>query len=100
MMSSMSPYLRNIILTRPMCLRPEEVEIDEKLSYEERPVKLLDRKVKELKLKQIPLVKLFMEKYGGNDLGSRRGDSKEVPIIVPKSRYEFRERNSFKGGRM
>ena len=40
-------------------LRPEELEIDEHLSYEEKPIKLLDRKVKKLRHKQIPLVKVL-----------------------------------------
>ena len=42
-------------------LQPENIEIDEVLTYEEKPVKVLDRKVKELRNKQILLVKV----YGG-----------------------------------
>ncbi|XP_027109239.1 uncharacterized protein [Coffea arabica] len=45
-------------------LRPEEVEIDENLSYEERPVKILDPKMKELGRKQIPLVKVLWRNQG------------------------------------
>ncbi|XP_071923140.1 uncharacterized protein [Coffea arabica] len=45
-------------------LRPEEIEIDENLSYEERPARLLDRKVKELRRKQIPLVKILWRNHG------------------------------------
>ncbi|XP_027120467.1 uncharacterized protein [Coffea arabica] len=45
-------------------LRPKEVEIDENLSYEKKPVKLLDRKVKELRRKQIPLVKVLWRNHG------------------------------------
>ncbi|XP_071924852.1 uncharacterized protein [Coffea arabica] len=40
-------------------LQSEEIEIDESLTYEEKPVQLLDRKVKELRNKQIPLVKIL-----------------------------------------
>ncbi|XP_071928136.1 uncharacterized protein [Coffea arabica] len=40
-------------------LKPEEIGIDESLTYEERPVQILDRKVKELRTKQIPLVKVL-----------------------------------------
>ena len=39
-------------------LQPENIEIDETLTYEEKPIKILDRKVKELRNKRIPLVKV------------------------------------------
>ncbi|XP_071912248.1 uncharacterized protein [Coffea arabica] len=45
-------------------LQPENIEIDETLTYEERPIKLLDRKVKELRNKQIPLVKVLWKNHG------------------------------------
>ncbi|XP_071924834.1 uncharacterized protein [Coffea arabica] len=45
-------------------LQPESIDIDEVLTYEEKPVKLLDRKVKELRNKQIPLVKVLWKNYG------------------------------------
>ncbi|XP_071901026.1 uncharacterized protein [Coffea arabica] len=45
-------------------LQLEEIEIDESLTYEEKPVQLLDRKVKELRNKQIPLVKILWRNHG------------------------------------
>ncbi|XP_027158427.1 uncharacterized protein LOC113760052 [Coffea eugenioides] len=45
-------------------LQPEEIEIDEALTYEEKPVQLLDRKAKELRNKQIPLVKILWKNHG------------------------------------
>ena len=44
-------------------LKPEEIDIDESLTYEERPVQILDRKVKELRTKQIPLVKVLWRNH-------------------------------------
>ena len=41
-----------------------EVGLDENSSYEERPVKILDRKVKELRHEQIPLVKILWRNHG------------------------------------
>ena len=38
-------------------LQSEKIEIDESLTYEEKPVQLLDRKIKERRNKQIPLMK-------------------------------------------
>nr|XP_027082350.1 uncharacterized protein LOC113704668 [Coffea arabica] len=40
-------------------LPPEDVELDESSTYEERPIQILDRKVKDLRNKQIPLVKVL-----------------------------------------
>ena len=45
-------------------LQPEEIEINESLTYEEKPVQLLDQKVKELRNKQIPLVKISWKNHG------------------------------------
>ena len=44
-------------------LQSKDIEIDEILIYEERPVQLLDRKVKELRNKQIPLVKVLWKNH-------------------------------------
>ncbi|XP_027182042.1 uncharacterized protein LOC113780441 [Coffea eugenioides] len=45
-------------------LQPENIEIDETLTYEKKPIKLLDRKVKELRNKRIPLVKILWRNHG------------------------------------
>ncbi|XP_071928113.1 uncharacterized protein [Coffea arabica] len=44
-------------------LKSEEIDIDESLTYEERPVQILDRKVKELRTKEIPLVKVLWRNH-------------------------------------
>ncbi|XP_071917027.1 uncharacterized protein [Coffea arabica] len=44
-------------------LQPENIETDEALTYEEKPVKLLDRKVTELRNKRIPLVKVLWRNH-------------------------------------
>ncbi|XP_071917012.1 uncharacterized protein [Coffea arabica] len=45
-------------------LQPKNIEIDEALTYKEKPMKLLDHKVKELRNKQIPLVKVLWRNHG------------------------------------
>ena len=40
-------------------LQPQSVQISEDLSYEEKPVKILDRKAKTLRNKEIQLVKVL-----------------------------------------
>ena len=44
-------------------LQPESIDIDETLTYEEKPVKLLDRKVRELRNKRIPLIKVLWRNH-------------------------------------
>ena len=40
-------------------LETEKVELQENMTYEEKPVKILDRKVKMLRTKSIPMVKVL-----------------------------------------
>ncbi|XP_071901043.1 uncharacterized protein [Coffea arabica] len=44
-------------------LPPEDIELDKSLAYEERPIRVLDRKVKDLRNKQIPLVKVLWKHH-------------------------------------
>ncbi|XP_071923213.1 uncharacterized protein [Coffea arabica] len=44
-------------------LPPEDIELDESLTYEERPIQILDRKVKDLRNKQISLVKVLWKHH-------------------------------------
>ncbi|XP_027157139.1 uncharacterized protein LOC113758524, partial [Coffea eugenioides] len=44
-------------------LQPESIEIDETLTYEEKPIKLLDSKVQELRNKRILLVKVLWRNH-------------------------------------
>ncbi|XP_071901271.1 uncharacterized protein [Coffea arabica] len=45
-------------------LQLEGIEVDETLTYEEEPVKILEREVKELRNKKIPLVKMLWRNHG------------------------------------
>ncbi|KAK5819090.1 hypothetical protein PVK06_024049 [Gossypium arboreum] len=45
-------------------ITPSEVEVQPNLSYEEEPVRILMREVKELHNKKIPLVKVLWHKHG------------------------------------
>ena len=49
--------LRRYILDSSHVLSQEPLELDPDLSYAERPVQILDKRVKELRHKKIPLVK-------------------------------------------
>ncbi|XP_073049550.1 uncharacterized protein [Primulina eburnea] len=45
-------------------LPPDEVELDQTLSYIERPIQILDRKDKQLRNKLIPLIKVQWNRHG------------------------------------
>ncbi|KAK5842666.1 hypothetical protein PVK06_005048 [Gossypium arboreum] len=45
-------------------IAPSEIEIQPNLSYEEEPVRIMMREVKELRNKKIPLVKVLWHKHG------------------------------------
>jgi len=51
--------LRKYILDPDHTIVSEPIEITEDLVYEECPVQILDRKIKQLRNKQIPLIKLL-----------------------------------------
>ena len=80
-------------------LQPEEIEIDESLTYEEKPVQLLDRKVKELRNKQISLVKILWRNHGVEETTweVEKEMQKKYPELFVNQGEKFRERNSFKG---
>ncbi|KAL5570826.1 hypothetical protein UlMin_020423 [Ulmus minor] len=55
-------------------LQEAPVEIDEKLSYEERPVRILDRKKKELRNKTVALVKFLWRNHAVEEATWERED--------------------------
>ena len=44
-------------------LQANEVELKDELIYEERPVQILDRRIKELRNKKVPLVKILWRNH-------------------------------------
>ena len=55
--------LRKYVPDPSHILQHEPLQIDEDLSYKERPVQILDRKVKDLRNKSISLVKVLWRNY-------------------------------------
>ena len=48
-------------------LQPQAVEISEDLTYEEYPVAIVDRQVRQLRTKEIPMVKVFWSNHTVED---------------------------------
>ena len=55
--------LRKYISDPSHVLKSDDVELKEDLAYEEQPVQILDRKIKELRNKTIPLVKVLWKNH-------------------------------------
>ncbi len=56
-------------------ISPTEVEINPDMSYEEEPISILAREIKELRNKKIPLVKVLWHKHGVEEATSELEDA-------------------------
>ena len=64
-------------------LSVEDVELAENLVYEERPVQILDRRIKELRNKSVPLVNPLEESQSGRGhLGGRAGHAESLSGVI------------------
>ena len=55
--------LRRYVLDESHILKDDPIQIDPKLTYEEKPVEIIDRQVRKLRSKEIPLVKVIWERH-------------------------------------
>ena len=56
--------LRRCVADETLVLQPDEVELSEDLSYEERPVRILAREERVMRNRRIPLVKVLWHRRG------------------------------------
>lgn len=64
-------------------LTHEEIELRVDLSYEEEPISILAKEIKELRNKLVPLVKFYGKTcYWRGLLGDRRGYAKVISLFV------------------
>ena len=66
--------LRKYIPDSSHILRDQPIELKENLTYEERPVQILDRKEQVLRNKRIPLVKVLWMNHGVEEATWERED--------------------------
>ena len=59
--------LRKYISDPSHVLQPQMVELNEDLSYEEYPVAVIDRQVRQLRTKDIPMVKVLWSNHSAED---------------------------------
>ena len=56
--------LRRCVADETLVLQPDEVEIAEDMSYDEHPVQILERDMKKMRNRSIPLVKVLWQRRG------------------------------------
>ena len=59
--------LRKYIPDPSHVLQPQMVELNEDLSYEEYPMAVVDRQVRQLRTKDIPMVKVLWSNHSAED---------------------------------
>ena len=59
--------LRKYILDPSHVIEPEPIELAEDLTYEEHPIQILDHRVKQLRNKSIPLVKVLWTSHDSSE---------------------------------
>ena len=81
-------------------IEPEDIQVKENLTYETSPLKIVDRRTKHLRGKEILLIKVIWGGISGEDatweLESQMRE--DYPSLFETG--EFRGRNFFKGGRV
>ena len=55
--------LRKYVPDPTHILQPEEIELDETLTYQERPIQILDTKIRQTRNKEIPMVKVLWSNH-------------------------------------
>ena len=83
-------------------LSTDTMELQDDLIFEEKPVKILDRKVKVLRTKLVPLVKVLWQYH---DIQEATWETEEKmqaqnPALFSKSGMNFEDEILFKEGRM
>ena len=90
--------LKKYVLDKSHVLEQEPIELHEDLSYEEKPVQILDRKIKTLRNKEIPLVKVLWPNQKIEKAMWERED--EMRAFYLEFFLNFRDEKFCKGGRM
>ena len=60
--------LRKCLADKSKTVAYKDIQINEKLTYEEEPVQVLDRKIKRLRKKSIPLVLVKLRFHKGSEM--------------------------------
>ena len=77
--------LRRYILDPSHVIQEPEVEISEDLTYQEQPIKILDRMVRKLRNKEIPMVKVKWNHHSSKEATWEVGKDmqEKYPYLFP-----------------
>ena len=78
----------------------EEIEVRTDLTFEEEPVQILDRDVKVLRRKSVPLVKVLWRNHGREEATWEPEEAMQQQYPHLFGSGKFRGRNFFKEGRV
>ncbi|XP_059288936.1 uncharacterized protein LOC132042407 [Lycium ferocissimum] len=84
-------------------LNHEEIEINERLSYEEEPIQILDHQVRRLRTKVVASVKVLWQNHDTEEATwvAEEDMKKRYPHLFPIAGYDSHLRmNDLEGGRM
>ena len=90
--------LKKYVPDKSHVLEQEPIEIHEDLSLQEKPVQILDFKVKTLRNKEIPLVKVLWRNQTVEEATWER--EADMRASYPELFWNFRDENFYKEGRM
>lgn len=90
--------LRKYVSDPSHVLNYEPLELRTDLSYKEKPLKILERNVRELRRKMIPMVKVWWKNFSVEEaMWELENDMMERYLELFR-KYKFQGRNSFKEG--
>ena len=78
--------LRKYISDKSHVLQPETIELDQSLTFEERPVKILDSKVRSTRTKDVKIVKVLWSNQESEEATWEAEDEmrKKYPELFPE----------------
>nr|GFD51843.1 putative reverse transcriptase domain-containing protein [Tanacetum cinerariifolium] len=79
--------LKKCMADEPLAIPLDEIHVDDKLNFNEKPVEIMDREVKRLKQSRIPIVKVHWNSKRGPEFTWEREDQmqKTYPHLFPNS---------------
>ena len=92
--------LKRYVAASSHVLDPEPLELDESLTYEEQPVRILDKKVRSTRRRDITMVKVLRSNHRSQEATWETEDSmrEQYPHLFSRV-SKLRGRNFVKGGR-
>ena len=78
----------------------QDIQVQEDFSFDEEPKAILDHEIRQLRNKQVPLVKVFWQHHGMEEATWELESTMRVQYSQPFSSCNFEDEIYFKGGRI